>query len=501
MLPPSLSRVEHLPSLPSVALDVLRLAQDEDASSEELAAAIGRDPALAAKLLKLANSSLFSAGRPIATLREATMLLGSKTVKLMALSFTLTENLNSAQSSCFDYGEFWRRSLMGALASRSFARAARLPCADEAFLSALLADLGQLVMVRVLPEDYAHVLEQAAGTWPSAALEQKELGFHRGEVADALLASWALPASIRVAVQAAHASGAAGTGPVHGAQALPCAVQLGRLAVDVLCGIEKGRALERLEARAAEHFALDAQRLRDCLVALECELAEMAGLLELALPAGQSCQQILDEARDQMVALSLGTVAHLRQVETRASQLERQNQTLAVQASTDALTGLANRASFDAQLAQQLHRRMRGEAPKALGLLMIDIDRFKHFNDTWGHQNGDKVLRLVGHLLSRQVRGSDFAARYGGEEFVVILPEATPAELSMTGERLRAAIEAQPLELDGRRVVITASFGGAFVARPTNLSAGEALVQAADRSLYRAKDLGRNRVVISACPL
>jgi diguanylate cyclase (GGDEF)-like protein len=163
---------------------------------------------------------------------------------------------------------------------------------------------------------------------------------------------------------------------------------------------------------------------------------------------------------------------------------------VASQASTDSLTGLANRWTFDEELALEWRRAERIGDP--LGLILLDIDNFKSVNDTHGHQAGDDILRRVGQVLADSVRHADLAARYGGEEFGVVLPETDLAGAVELAERLRAALEAEVVELaDGSRLSVTASFGAAVKG---DLPGGEELVAAADEALYEAKRAGKNRV-------
>lgn len=163
------------------------------------------------------------------------------------------------------------------------------------------------------------------------------------------------------------------------------------------------------------------------------------------------------------------------------------------EANTDSLTGLANRKYFDHEFRAAAEDACSSGQP--LSLLLADIDHFKQFNDTYGHQVGDQVLRLVAQVLTRSVKGRDLAARYGGEEFAVILPQtdlegalklAEQIRLTVAGNRIRLKSSGQPL---GK---ITLSIGCAQCA------AGEAItdvIQRADDALYRAKRAGRNRVL------
>jgi two-component system, cell cycle response regulator len=155
-------------------------------------------------------------------------------------------------------------------------------------------------------------------------------------------------------------------------------------------------------------------------------------------------------------------------------------------ASADALTGLANRRTFENTLHREVARAVR--TGEELSLLLVDVDHFKQVNDRHGHPMGDAVLRYVGRVLATLGREVDLPARYGGEEFAVILPACPPDEAVRVAERLRAGIAG-----DNSPVRITASVGVAAV--PRNASTAEALVQAADAALYEAKQTGRNRTV------
>jgi diguanylate cyclase (GGDEF)-like protein len=160
------------------------------------------------------------------------------------------------------------------------------------------------------------------------------------------------------------------------------------------------------------------------------------------------------------------------------------------QATTDSLTGLANRWTFDEELALEWRRAERVGDP--LALILLDIDNFKTINDTQGHQAGDEVLRVVGQVLAASVRQVDLAARYGGEEFAVIVPETDLEGAIDLAERLRKALESEEIELqNGTRLSVTASFGATVKG---DLPGGEKLVAAADKLLYEAKRAGKNRV-------
>lgn len=157
----------------------------------------------------------------------------------------------------------------------------------------------------------------------------------------------------------------------------------------------------------------------------------------------------------------------------------------------DGLTTLFNRENFDAKLAEELVRHQRFSLP--LSLLLLDLDHFKHINDTYGHQTGDHVLREMGKMLRETARTTDFVARYGGEEFVVLLPHTDEAQAWILAERLRLKIAKKRFRHEGRNFQATSSIGMATL-RPGSLNARQDLVKDADRALYLAKANGRNMV-------
>lgn len=168
-------------------------------------------------------------------------------------------------------------------------------------------------------------------------------------------------------------------------------------------------------------------------------------------------------------------------------QLEKTNEELAKQRHTDALTGVHNRAAFDKRLDEEIHRARRYDHP--VSLLIVDVDHFKTYNDTHGHQAGDTVLQELAAQLESVCRTGDFVARYGGEEFALILPETDIDGAGLLAERLRRAIGSH----DWTHGSVTISVGAAELCSNTT-SVGH-LIERADGALYEAKRTGRDRVV------
>jgi two-component system chemotaxis family response regulator WspR len=162
---------------------------------------------------------------------------------------------------------------------------------------------------------------------------------------------------------------------------------------------------------------------------------------------------------------------------------------------SDGLTGLSNRRRLDAYLSAEWRRAAREAS--TIGFLMIDVDNFKSYNDTYGHVAGDDVLKLVAHTIETSLhRASDLAARFGGEEFAVVLPSTSAPGLRLLGEKIRIAVEALGIPHTGSASGrLTVSVGGVAQV-PHGEEAVKRLIEAADLAMYRAKRGGRNQVVI-----
>ncbi|MBF8722319.1 diguanylate cyclase [Pseudomonas guariconensis] len=196
------------------------------------------------------------------------------------------------------------------------------------------------------------------------------------------------------------------------------------------------------------------------------------------------------DRREQELASRLqGLAERVQNMEQEAhgyrEHLEEQRQ----KALLDPLTGLPNRAAWSERVEQEV-KKWQAQGGNLL-MAILDLDHFKRINDSYGHLAGDKVLKIVASQLRKRLRGQDFIARFGGEEFVLLLPQTAPEVGAKLAEVLRATVEACPFHFKGERVVITTSIG--FSAFRFGERADQVLKRA-DTALYRAKELGRNRV-------
>ena len=180
-------------------------------------------------------------------------------------------------------------------------------------------------------------------------------------------------------------------------------------------------------------------------------------------------------------------------------QLEAHNVALREESSIDALTGIPNRRTFDAAFEQEWNHHSRSGKP--LALLLADVDYFKRYNDTYGHQKGDQCLKLVAEAMrSAGRRKVDLVARYGGEEFALLLPDTTPVSALLVAGRVLETLRAQRLPHEAAPAGhVTMSIGVCAIAPQPGQTPAD-LVKTADRALYDAKSKGRNQAVLQAMP-
>jgi diguanylate cyclase (GGDEF)-like protein len=204
---------------------------------------------------------------------------------------------------------------------------------------------------------------------------------------------------------------------------------------------------------------------------------------------------LVESLNDMRIRLSASHRELEQKVAERTHELEAVNHVLAALSTTDGLTGIANRRRFDEVLENEWKRALRARQP--LALLMLDVDLFKSYNDHYGHQAGDEVLRKVARTLETSSRrSSDLAARYGGEEFAVIAADTDAASALRLAEGIRLAIEALGLAHAGSPLgKLTISIGVSVIV-PGDAQQPELLVHTADEALYLAKSQERNRVVL-----
>lgn len=484
---------DTLPSLPHVAVEVLHLARDADVPMSSLAKVIETDPALAARVLKVVNSSFFALPRRIGSIQQALTMLGLRAVRVMVLSLSFVNTVQE-EGGGFDYEAYWRRSLGSAVAARLIAGAVDRSLEDEAFVAGLLSDLGMVAAWRGARDAYAPVLDAwGRGEGSLVELETRGLETDHAALGGTLLKRWGLPAPVCEAVTSHHAAegtSAAGTLGII----VRCAGEVAAL----FCGELPAGDLDRVRRRCVAETGMGEQALEELFAGLEERLTETASLFAVKVGETIDYDSLQAEAASRLAELTIQAEVEriessrlMEEAQGEAQRLSDERAAILEVAATDSLTGLANRATFDARLGEELARAEAMRQP--LGLVMLDLDHFKAVNDTHGHQAGDAVLAHVGRLLKERLRASDILVRYGGEEFLLVLPDSGPESSAAIAETLRRTFEATTVRTGKQDLQIRASFGVACVGPGQNVTVDE-IIARADEALYAAKGLGRNRV-------
>ena len=212
---------------------------------------------------------------------------------------------------------------------------------------------------------------------------------------------------------------------------------------------------------------------------------------DVLVPLVQELAMATRAARERNAALEHRLVEAHSQIEGMRHTME----TVRNEVITDQLTGLSNRRYFDHVMAETMHRSF--EHGQDMALILGDVDHFKAFNDTWGHQTGDQVLKLVSNVIRRSIKGRDVGARYGGEEFAIILPQTRMLDGRKLADAIRNEVSAKKLIKKSTGATlgrVTMSFGVAGLCSGDTV---EEMIERADKALYAAKRAGRNCVRIA----
>ncbi len=493
-----LERCSSLPTLPSVAIRIVQMCQRDDIDINELVQVIARDPALSVKLLKMANSSAFGARRGIRTLSHAVMLIGTRTIPALALSFSLVPGAGSRKQKVLD--RMWEQVVAAATASRELAREVRYAAPEEAFLCGLLQNVGMLALMQIGGKDYQELLERAGDDHNAlAALELEIYGADHGQVGEWLLSRWKLPPSICKAIGLSHRSVPLLPGVALTADAMLCELTaVSAITADIFLRESVSDATVRARDRLLPLLDGSEERFRLVLARIAEAMPEVGRLFEVDLGAEADANAVLEEAKEALLMLSMRTSQEVDQARETILQLADQTQKLSEKADRDALTGLFNRGRIDRYLHDQVGAQRASGAP--LSILMGDIDHFKVVNDTCGHNAGDAVLKAVADVFGGGLRAGDLAGRYGGEEFMLVLPGTGSLGAQVVGENIRREVEGLRVPYGkGADLRVTISLGCATLVGGKYASPEE-LVRAADMALYAAKRAGRNAVIPAEAP-
>lgn len=468
------------------AVRIVQEAVRDGVGIDELARLAQGDPAFAVRVLKLVNSPALARPAPIRDISQAASLLGARGLRNLALGLVVGDMVPAGE----DADVLLVQSLRRAIAALVLAEALEFQEPQVCFTVGLLLDVGLMVRAR---SDLAAALEIARLPAEHRVIhEQVRFGEAHPEVGARVISEYKLPEDMNAAIRGHHA-------------AVAPDAKLSRIAwlAERVAGVFEtgavGHAREQV-SRVAVDLGVPAARLDALFQELPGRVEHLAAAFERKVGPQPDLHQLRDDANARLVEMNRQyeeTVAMLRRVvdekQALAQRLEELNLVLATQASTDALTGLPNRRALEQTLLRDLARADRSGEP--LSVVLLDVDHFKRFNDTYGHLIGDQVLKHLGGLLQRTLRDGDFVARYGGEEFCVLLPKATQEGALLAARRARMAVERNRLKCEAGELSITSSFGVTTYLPGTTPRRPEELLKEADDALYAAKEHGRNCVI------
>ncbi|MCC6207110.1 MAG: GGDEF domain-containing protein [Gammaproteobacteria bacterium] len=486
-----LGRCTDLPSPVGVAVRILELGQDPDVTLGDVAKVISLDPALTAKLLRMANSPLYARNRKTENLRQAITLFGVEGTITLALSFSVVNSLKDKVDRRFDYDGYWRRSLAAATCAQVLGERIEVRNKEDLFLCGLLQDIGMLALDKSMPELYQQC-DIRSGHAGVIECEHSTLGLDHAEIGAWLLGRWNFPEKLQAIIAASHISEAAPMESGAIAQLINV-VALASDMADLLCGRNSKDAINGVMRRAEKVLGLPQEAFVETLAASAEVLKDIAHLFEIRVDDQIYLDSLLNEARELILLRNINVMQHSTTLARAAEALEDRTRRLEEENRRDVLTGLYNRAYLNRFLDEEVGLSSRHDWP--VTVMFIDLDDFKHVNDEHGHLVGDEVLKSAARVLETNTRGSDMVARYGGEEFVVILPGTGREGAEMMSDRLLTAFRAKHHLLDGRDIPVTASIGAATHGEEHEFASVEELLKAADHALYTAKRRGRNQAV------
>jgi len=482
-----LETCKSLPSLPAVAVHVLRLCQRENFDIADVARAIGSDPALSAKVVSLVNSPLFGLRKEVATVAHALVLLGANAVRTIALSFAVVNDLREHERAGFEHRWYWRRAIFAAAAAQelSHLEGARNPA--DAFLAALLQDVGQLALEQAAPDQYLPIATEAGADHAKrVALEKQAFGCDHAEVGRWLMTQWRLPEIVRSAVGGSHEPARWQSGADPATTTVVKIVALSGVLADAWVVRDPRKVARRLRDQAHQILGIDQARVIPLMRRVSKTVVDVAPLFGLQVGTIEELDAVVDRV-EAALAQPESADDNVLSLDTMAAVAE------AKAARTDPLTGLASRSRFDDYLADQFDFATNAGQP--LSVILCDPDHLKMINETFGREAGDRALRAVGKLVGERLRARDLAARFGGEEFALILIDTHAEGAAVVAERVRKKVEDALHDIGiGDPIRMTISVGFATLDQALSYASPADLLAAVEKTLAQAKQNGRNRV-------
>jgi diguanylate cyclase (GGDEF)-like protein len=478
----------NLPSLPSVALKILDASKNPDIGLHEVSAIISSDPAIAAKLLKIANSSLYSQRRTVSNLREALTLLGLNAALTIGLSFSLPQALLAGKNS--NTANYWKRSILAAAIARLLGVRLHVLRLEDLFLTSLVQDIGILVIEGIKQSPYPGDDNGNLKHTDRIVLENNTFDADHSLIGAWLLESWQLPENLVNAVRFSHSLNIIETKKNKADDNFHYCLNLSGSLADIWLEDNPGELLLSILGVAKETLQVDNKEFHQLIVDIDNLLPEISSLFEISLIGEKERERVICEARELLLDKSLYLIKqsdedrrHIDSITERVEKIEKSSR-------LDHLTKTYNRQYIEQLLCVEYNEANINRWP--LSVAFIDIDNFKSVNDTYGHLAGDEVLHSVADFFAKNIRQTDVLARYGGDEFILMLPGSTSDIAQEMLQRLLELFhETVVVEVNGELLQITITVGLATHQEKHIFSDIKELINAADDALYKMKATGK----------
>ncbi len=474
------SDVKSLPSPPQVAMKILDLENDPNATVDDVAGIIQCDPAISSQILKFCNSPVAGLRHEITNIPQAVMLIGMRTAKMIGLTFSLIKNkTNESLSENFDIDRYWQNAVACGVAAKRLAALSNKDL-ETAFASGVLSRLGLLVLRQMDPEGVQKITLSATNDAEIQQQIKAHYGYTIYGLSALVLENWQFPEGLVKAISDSD-------NPSGSDDGFGDLLATSRKLADLFTESEYRDSIDSCREsfnKYFETFGSIEPQLDEVCEEITDAWKEYLEMMDIEVPEVRSLWEIENEAKQVLARLSM-------QLQQENMEISMQNRKLQSVSNTDQLTGLSNRRSFEEKATEEVDRAVRNA--RSLGLIVIDIDFFKQVNDTKGHLAGDEILKQIGKCLDKNIRKYDYLFRYGGEEFVLLVPDCRFPDVCMIAERLRESVEALEVPFENEILQVTISLGVSYML-PGEKSCWKDMFADADARLYQAKDNGRNQV-------
>ena len=480
----------NLPSPPAIAIQIIQAANESESDFKKIIQLLTCDPALASKILRVANSPTYPYVKKVENLHQALMVLGLNATISLALSFSLVKSLQTAKGMGLDYPMYWKRALLSGLACQVLGNACEGEETEELYLAALLQDLGMLALDQVFPDLYVGQTGQQNHHANLIVHEEQYLGVTHAAVGGWLLTQWNLPDRLRLAVAGSDDPSRM---PAQDQRArFTYCVFLSGMIAEIFLRETDDEYLKLVNRHAHSLLQLSPETFINILETIKERLPDTEKIFETDLQPWNDPHTILEQARESLLSRNLQALQQVDELRMDTVNMEAQVSNLQETHRHDALTGVLTRAHLDTCLEASFEQAAaNGEC---LTLVFGDLDKFKSVNDTYGHQAGDLVLQSAARLLQSQLRGSDLVGRFGGEEFVLILPQSATSGAEKVSARILEAFRNTPHEIAAdQHLTVTISLGMATYSPENPYTQVDELLRHADEAVYYSKLHGGNQ--------